>query len=108
MSRWWTHARCLGADPTLFDEKPMRRNQKLSAHFIFTAAAFCGPCPVREACAAEADENRDVGLRAGVYRTSASDGTKYRGIPLIPLEDDEDLRKDLIEGEFPHYGDGVA
>jgi hypothetical protein len=61
--------------------RPARsRRVPKSAQF---AASYCQDCPVRRECGAEADDNRDEGVRGGRWRANTSHG--YRSYEITPL-----------------------
>jgi hypothetical protein len=81
ISDWRTRAACRYVDPTLFDRPEVSgRKVPKSAQF---AASYCENCPVRDECGAEADDNRDEGVRGGTWRANTSHG--YRSYEITPL-----------------------
>lgn len=77
---WRTRAACVGADPRLFNERELpntgRRPRRVPAEVYTVGRQYCGACPVREQCAAEADALDHDGVWGGVYRTSTNSRSK--------------------------------
>jgi hypothetical protein len=66
---WRRHAACVGEgiDPLWFDPVSVW-DSAAEALATRTANTFCARCPALLECGADADANRDLGMRAGVYR----------------------------------------
>jgi hypothetical protein len=60
-------ARCAGAPWELFEVDSIG-NSTVPPQMRQVAHVYCGPCPVRAQCAAEADEHQYEGLFGGVLR----------------------------------------
>ncbi len=75
---WRRDADCAGAPGELFwQEVPPGAN--IPEEIQLAAEVFCADCPVREWCAAEADEHEYVGLWGGAWRWYGGQSSRRRG-----------------------------
>lgn len=91
---WRSRAACRGADPKLFEERPLPGPVKrVPEEILATAFKFCQRCPVLVDCKAEADANPAmVGLLGGVFRTLNLRSTTHGAYRSFDLLDPEYLK----------------
>lgn len=77
---WRDHIACRNADPTLFDPPEDNERYPLYPPRAVEAAKFCGECPVRAECLAEAIAMEDHGVRGGSWINRYG-----QAIPIVPL-----------------------
>lgn len=85
---WRGRAACAGADPNLFEERPLSGPiKRVPEEILSTALQYCAGCPVLAECKAEADANPAMtGLLGGVFRTlnlRSSTLGAYRSFDLL-------------------------
>lgn len=81
---WTAHAACADADSKLFEPSTSDKPQDVITR-IRVARLYCQRCPVRAACAAQADDRHEVGIWGGAHRYRLGSGYgKYVVESLIP------------------------
>lgn len=78
---WQARARCRGANLDLFFPR-FKRGENVRHRLEPVAARWCRPCPVRAQCHQQAEDLREHGLWAGVWRRHY--GNTYRATPMWP------------------------
>jgi hypothetical protein len=72
---WRSEARCIDADPNLFDAPEQGEQGEALRTRLLEAVTFCARCPVAAECLDDARIHGDVGVRGGILyaRTNLSD-----------------------------------